>query len=201
LRHLITTFRPPHVSNWFPRRDYPSFLSSNGKHATRFTLGPYRDRCRSRGLWLGSRSLGWTPSDVGIASQKRGGCPRILHFKNQQSSLDNHQSTPCAPPRVSGCLKVVKKAGTVPGFSSVLGFLSAPRQPRFCDRIRYRRREQCKHSETPLRGVFPRFLVSTWQVDMIPSAHGRQLQSKLAKNECSLDKKSSYHFSKPLIGQ
>jgi hypothetical protein len=117
LRHLITTFRPPHVSNWFPRRDYLSFLASNGKHATRFTLGPYRDRCRSRGLWLGSRSLGRTPSDVGIASQKRRDSPRVLHFKNQQSSLDNHQSTPC-PPRGSGCLKVVKNAGTVPGFLS-----------------------------------------------------------------------------------
>ena len=121
----------------------------------------------------------------------------------QKSAIITRQSPihPLRPQSVSGCLKVVKKAGTVPVFSSVLGFLSAPRQPRFCDRIRYRRREQCKHSATPLRGVFPRFLVSTWQVDMIPSAHGRQLQSKLAKNECSLDKKSSCHFSKPLIGQ
>jgi hypothetical protein len=50
-------------------------------------------------------------------SQKRGDSPRVLHFKNQQSSLDNHQSTPCAPQRVSGCLKVVKNAGTVPGYS------------------------------------------------------------------------------------
>ena len=139
MRHLITTFRPPHVSNWFPRRDYLSFLASNGKHATRFTLGPYRDRCRSRGLWLGSRSLGWTPSDVGIASQKRGDSPRVLHFKNQQSSLDNHQSTPCPPawqrlpksgekrgdcPRflvLGGRLRMsaslAKNAGTVPGYS------------------------------------------------------------------------------------
>ena len=38
----------------------------------------------------------WLPK----SGQKRGDCPRLSDFKNQQSSLDNHQSTLCAP-RVS----------------------------------------------------------------------------------------------------
>ena len=48
----------------------------------------YRDRCRSRGFWLRSRSLGWSPSDVSVAND--------FHRPNSRSLRD----IPRAPTQV-----------------------------------------------------------------------------------------------------
>jgi hypothetical protein len=120
----------------------------------------------------------------------RGDCPRLPVVPLRRQPAPGFRRDPIHEPEVVEAPPPVDVGEKQKGLSRQG---RTAQHVRFRDRIGRQRRKQTKHSARPPRGDSRRFLVSTLQVDMIPSSHGRQIQTKLAKNVCSLGKKSSCH--------